>query len=222
MGRMTCSSTLLIPHPWSFCTAPGYITWHSAVTPASQLTQELGAPHYPQIHDLLPSPWNTKETVAPVQTGPMATAAPWVTKGGRQQARYSQKQHHWTVLPEDCAENQAPELPLPTGLVLLCLQHYWTTFLEPKPGRQGPEPLLSKGLVPLCLQQLPLLQVAQHQQASLWAKAACRLGSPTPAAAMAPGTPHPGVDPRASAALWALDNSILSVLLPDRYLQLAT
>jgi hypothetical protein len=34
------------------------------VSPASQHTQELHASHSPQLHDLLPSSWNARETSA--------------------------------------------------------------------------------------------------------------------------------------------------------------
>jgi hypothetical protein len=64
--------------------------------------------------------------------------------------------------------------------VLAALQHY-------PPGAHA-----WKDLVPPHLQELPWLQVAQHQQASLRALTACRLGSSIPAAAArAPGSPHP-------------------------------
>jgi hypothetical protein len=52
MGRMTCSSTLLIPHPWSPLTAPGSIMWYS-----------LGSKSYFPAHTgiqssmLLPTTW---------------------------------------------------------------------------------------------------------------------------------------------------------------------
>jgi hypothetical protein len=83
-----------------------------------------------------------------------------------------------------------PGLLLPKGSVPLCLQHYCTTLLEPTPGKQAPEFLLYEVLVSLCLQQLPWLQVAQHQQASLRSHTTCGLGSLAPAvAAVAPGSP---------------------------------
>jgi hypothetical protein len=36
------------------------------VSPASRHTQKLWTPHSPILHDLLPSPWNTREISAPV------------------------------------------------------------------------------------------------------------------------------------------------------------
>jgi hypothetical protein len=56
------------------------------------------------------------------------------------------------------ATNQAPSVPLPTGLVPLCLQCYCNAFLEPTPGKQAPELPLPKSLVSPCLQKLLCLK----------------------------------------------------------------
>jgi hypothetical protein len=67
MGKMTHSSALSIPAPEvsSWLQSPLFSS-HSAVSPASQHTQELSAPCSLQLHDLVPSPWNTRETGTPV------------------------------------------------------------------------------------------------------------------------------------------------------------
>jgi hypothetical protein len=117
----------------------------------------------------------------------------------------------------------------PTASHTLCpdpclLQHDCTTLLEPVPGKQAPELLLSEGFVPLCLQQLPWLQVAQCQQVSLRAHTACKLGSLCLQQLPWLLETHAlmQVEPKASAALWAPDNSRLQALLPHGYLQLVT
>jgi hypothetical protein len=83
---------------------------------------------------------------------------------------------------------------------------------------------MSEVLVPQHLQQLPWLQETQHQGGSLRAHTTCRLGSPTPAILLWLLKVHTStqVDPRASAALWAPDNSSLLALLAHRNPQLAT
>jgi hypothetical protein len=59
---------------------------------------------------------------------------------------------------------QAPELPLPEGLVPYACS---TASLEPTPRKQALEPPLPKGLVPPCLQQLLwLLGACACKQAS--------------------------------------------------------
>jgi hypothetical protein len=96
----------------------------------------------------------------------------------------------------------------------------WSPCLESRPQNS----CSLKAWVPLHLQQLLWLRVAQHQPASLRAHAVCKLGYPTsaaPAVALEAHIPMQ-VDPRASTALWAPDNSSLPVLLPLRYPQLAT
>jgi hypothetical protein len=94
--------------------------------------------------------------------------------------------------PWSPCRKSGPRAPAIRRLGRPCLQCYCTTLLEPMIGKQAQELLLSKGLVLPCLQQLPWLQVAQHQQASLRGCAPCKLGSPMPAPAALPlGSPHP-------------------------------
>jgi hypothetical protein len=98
----------------------------------------------------------------------------------------------WCFLkPRQEIRLQAPTT-LRLGSPVLAVQ--CTILLQPTPRKQALELPLPEGLVPLCLQQLPWLHLAQHQQASLKAHVACGLVSPTPAtAAMAPGSPCPNV-----------------------------
>jgi hypothetical protein len=139
---MTHSSTLPTPCPWSCHTAPSSITWPSlggkSYFPAHIGTQ---CSMLPQPHDLLASPWNSRETGTPVQGGPSAPIAGTANSLGFSTELRSLKpmlgilaqelpqlaglvllswqQSHWTALPEAWAENQAQDLPLLADLVLL-------------------------------------------------------------------------------------------------------
>jgi hypothetical protein len=68
MGTTTCSSTFLNPCSWSHCVAPGSITWSSLGGKSYLLTHirtQGHTEHTPCLpHDLLPSPYNSKETGA--------------------------------------------------------------------------------------------------------------------------------------------------------------
>jgi hypothetical protein len=155
MGRMTHSSTLPIPCSWSYHMAPGSITHHS-----------LGGKSFFQAHT------GTQSSTLPLTTQP----ATFTLKCQGNQCLCVNRTHGscfssgnrthkpagsvpLEAVPLNCAPwspvgNQAPRLPLPKGLVLLCLQCYCTTFPEPMPGKQASELLLPKDLVPLHLQQL--------------------------------------------------------------------
>jgi hypothetical protein len=249
---MTCSSTFPICHPWchhcslagKFCFLAHTGTWSSMLPPTTQPTiftlkhQGNWHPCVSRTHGSHCSMGNRAQasrlssprsrTIEQHSLKPVQEIRPqnscclkvWFSRAKLEVA--SQNYVPWSPCgtsgprtPNNC-KFSSPELSWQ--------QRHGTAL--PKVHTRNPalRPQLTKGLFPPWQKQVPWLQVAQRQQASLKTLNACRPGSPTSTAAVvSPWNLLPnGNRPGAPSALWEPDNSSPLALMPHGYPQLAT
>jgi hypothetical protein len=148
MGRMTCSSTLQIPHPRNHHSAPGSITWLS-LSGKSYFPAHIGT----QISMLPPHMTFYLHPETPGKPAPRSSG----TLGSHWLMGNRNHKPAGSIPPEATPQNWAPwspcrKLGLGTPAAFRACSpepaSHWTAFPEAQTGYQAPRLLLPKGLVP--------------------------------------------------------------------------